>query len=524
MDFNKRASHFIWPLRPKKSLPLLAIILGLLIGCSSLPFFSEPSASLASQPPDSGAPQPAAQDPAPQTEIIYLPTVITAPQPATGPLRVLASNPRYFTDGSGRAIYLTGSHYWPNFVDDGPTDPPPAFDYEAYLDFLVENQHNFIRLWRAENAKGGELGNNYWFSPMPYQRPGPGKAVDGKPKFDLNKFNQAYFDRLRSRVVAARDRGIYVSIMLFDGWSIESKRPDHHPWIGHPYNKSNNINNINGDLNNNGNGEETHWRRIAAVTALQKAYIRKVIDTVNDLDNVLYEISNESPAGSELWQYDMIKYIKGYEAGKPKQHPVGMTVEYPGGDNAALYASPADWIAPNGDINNPPESDGQKVMLFDSDHFCFPCGDRQWAWKGLTRGGNPIHMDHYDGLSTGRGAEAAYGHDNPDIVSLRLNLGYARSYAKRMNLAAMTPRGDLCSTDYCLANPVATNAEYLVYLPNGGSATVDLSGASGSLTVEWFNPETGGRMAGGTTNGGASRSFTAPFSGDAVLYLYQTPN
>ena len=33
---------------------------------------------------------------------------------ATGPLRRHPSNPRYFTDGSGKAIYLTGSHTWSN--------------------------------------------------------------------------------------------------------------------------------------------------------------------------------------------------------------------------------------------------------------------------------------------------------------------------------------------------------------------------------------------------------------------------
>src|SRR5690242_6729740 len=46
---------------------------------------------------------------------------------ATGPLRVLASNPRYFTDGSGRAILLTGSHTWSNFQDKGGGYPPPVF-------------------------------------------------------------------------------------------------------------------------------------------------------------------------------------------------------------------------------------------------------------------------------------------------------------------------------------------------------------------------------------------------------------
>lgn len=55
---------------------------------------------------------------------------------ATGPLRVNPANPRYFTDGSGRAIYLTGSHTWSDFMDSGTTDPPTVFDYTAFLDFL----------------------------------------------------------------------------------------------------------------------------------------------------------------------------------------------------------------------------------------------------------------------------------------------------------------------------------------------------------------------------------------------------
>jgi hypothetical protein len=31
------------------------------------------------------------------------------------PLKVLPANPRYFSDGSNRAVYLTGSHTWLNF-------------------------------------------------------------------------------------------------------------------------------------------------------------------------------------------------------------------------------------------------------------------------------------------------------------------------------------------------------------------------------------------------------------------------
>jgi hypothetical protein len=448
------------------------------------------------------------------------PTLESPLSPATGPLRVDPANPRYFTDGSGKAIFLTGSHTWANFQEAGESDPPPVFDYNAYLSFLQANHHNFFRLWTWEQAKGAPWTSaGIWFAPMPYQRTGSQNALDGKPQFDLTKFNQAYFDRLRERVIQAGDRGIYVSIMLFDGWSIENKGTGPgNPWPGHPFNFYNNINNeIDGDLNHNGQGEETHTLQSPAITTLQEAYVRKVIDTVNDLDNVLYEISNESPSNSQDWQYHMINFIKSYEATKPKQHPVGMTVEYPGGDNSDLFASPADWISPNDAgvyMNNPPAADGSKVIIADTDHLWGTGGNRQWMWKSFTRGINPIFMDCYN-------AYYCEG-DNPNDpawVSLRKNMGYALSYANRMNLEAMTPNEQVASTGYCLANSSANNAEYLVYQPTGGSFSVDLSSASGTLEVEWLNPSNGQIINAGTVSGGGSHNFTPPFGGDAVLYL-----
>jgi hypothetical protein len=108
--------------------------------------------------------------------------------PATGPLRVHPTNPRYFTDGSGKAIYLTGSHTWANFMDRGPSNPPAAFDYSAYLEFLRKHHHNFIRLWTHElfneEDAGGDADPVGYAAPLPWQRTGPGNAWDGKPKFD----------------------------------------------------------------------------------------------------------------------------------------------------------------------------------------------------------------------------------------------------------------------------------------------------------------------------------------------------
>jgi hypothetical protein len=165
--------------------------------------------------------------------------------PAKGPLRVLKSNPRYFSDGSGKAIYLAGSHSWWNLQDNGirlisaeNQDPPPIFDYNAHLDFLEKYNHNFFRLWRWEVPKWGEdqpRGAIKYCEPHPWARTGPGLARDGKPKFDLTKFDPQYFNRMRTRVASARDRGFYVSVMLFEGWELEYTNA----WTFHPFNGPN---------------------------------------------------------------------------------------------------------------------------------------------------------------------------------------------------------------------------------------------------------------------------------------------
>jgi hypothetical protein len=86
-----------------------------------------------------------------------------------------------------------------------------------------------------------------------------------------------------------------------------------------------------------------------------------------------------------------------------------------------------------------------------------------------------------------------------------------------MDLAASTPRGDLSSTKYCLATP---GKEYLVYMPNGGKATVDLRAVQGEVDVEWYLPTIDKLMKGAIpVKGGSYEVFEAPFETDAVLYL-----
>ena len=103
---------------------------------------------------------------------------------------------------------------------------------------------------------------------------------------------------MRQRIIEAGERGIYVSIMLFNGFSVDKPSPNNNPWNGHPFNVNNNINGIDGDPNQTGKGTEVQTLLIPSVIAVEEAYVRKIVDTVNDLDNVLYEICNESDTNS----------------------------------------------------------------------------------------------------------------------------------------------------------------------------------------------------------------------------------
>jgi hypothetical protein len=298
--------------------------------------------------------------------------------------------------------------------------------------------------------------------------------------------------------------------MLFEGWALQFAAD---AWANHPFHPRNNVNGINGDTDGDGKAVEVHELADPKITALQEAYVRKVVETVGDLDNVLYEISNENHPASTEWQYHMIRFIKEVERGRPQQHPVGMTFQYRGGDNATLFDSPADWVSPNPDggyKDDPPVNDGRKVILNDTDHLWGIGGNSGWVWKSFLRGHHPLFMDPYDGKVLAKPFD-------PDFDPVRRSLGQTLRFAERLDLAAMVPTRDVASTGFCLAAP---GRAYLIYLPEGGNVSVDLAGASGRFSVEWLHPETGQTKTGDAVDGGGKKSLASPFEhGDAVLLL-----
>ncbi|QDU91022.1 hypothetical protein Pla175_44390 [Pirellulimonas nuda] len=127
-------------------------------------------------------------------------------------------------------------------------------------------------------------------------------------------------------------------------------------------------------------------------------------------------------------------------------------------------------------------------------------------------------------MAGGAGVEYYFGYVHPqnDIVcedwrSREKTWGYARAahdffsdqhipFWEMHNANALVGNPEDQNTRYCLAKP---DQLYLVYLPDGGSADLDLTGVNGAFTIKWFDPRGGGQLRVGSRQSAAGGSSVA---------------
>ncbi|GJM08895.1 MAG: hypothetical protein DHS20C11_11710 [Lysobacteraceae bacterium] len=459
-------------------------------------------------------------------------------------LSVHPDNPRYLVNAAGETVLLSGGHVWQNMQDYGPPQPPNQTpptncgDHECGAeewDYLANTLgHNFTRGWHWEQGKQYGYAPNWVTSPVPYQ-------YDGQ-RYDLNSFNQAYFDRLRDRVQAASNAGLYISVMLFEGFS--PRKPNNNVangWADHPFNplKTNSLGGYNPDAttnggDNDGGGEEIHSLKNATITAFQYAYIDKLIEELNDFDNLIWEICNEcgdsdgNPTLTETmdWMNAMADYLRAEEMENDrKQHLIWISAPFGNGNlqNPPIAASHADIVSYRGhdqnncdpgDVNpcfhnDPPLNkdvlgdDQARMVLLDSDHiynpYCVPYANRaawcgsEWPWKTFMRGYNPVFMDTTRTLTPFDGTHSQHPHGVPQeptggsVDRTRMALGQVQQLANELvaDLGSMTPSTTIASTGYALANQ--EDGEYLVYQPDNGDFNIDV--IAGLYDITWFEVE-----------------------------------
>jgi hypothetical protein len=484
------------------------------------------------------------------------------PPPPMGPLRVSSTNSRFFIDPAGNPVWLTGSHTWDSFQDLSQQQAwpfPNLVDFTAYVQFLKSHNHNLTILWRKDLPTyfNWGAGGTWYIRQWPWKRTGPGNASDGLPRFDLSQFDDndtvghdSYFERLRARALQLQQNGIYAIVQLFDGLQLHDNRnggtADGYPFGDNGSGSYNNVQSI---------GDDHAWGSINASIAntstnimpYQDAYVKKVVDTLHDLQNVIYEVSEEAPYDSgdptkkgpdgRTWTEHMINLVRTYETAQGyTPHPVGYGA-YQGPIDQNLLSSSADWVAPAARVFS--GSNQGKVIINDSDHTYFgsmwtdsPSARRNYVWENFCNAAPVIFMDPYMIYWTSNSrnlcTNPVQGVCSTDVSNTggypedaRVQMGYTRTWAAKLNLLAMTPQSSLSSTGYCLAYVSGTSGEYLVYAPSGGSFTVNLAGSPLTLNVEWFDPATNTTIAGTAVTGGTTQQFTTPVSiaGDAVLHL-----
>jgi hypothetical protein len=429
------------------------------------------------------------------------------------------SGKRYVTDPTtGKAVLLAGAYTGVEFQDYAFGDDTHV-NWDGYLNFLTQNNLNFIRLWREETSGTPGTPSNRRSTPQPY--------AGSYPNFNANQWNQGYFDRMAGDVAAANAKGIWTGIMLFNAWSLSGGNGGRkwqgkvlETWDGHPLNSARNGGTFDGDTNNDGNGFELEGATSGALWDKQVAYVDKVIDTVNQYDRVIYEIANEgtgsasSEPQSGPWQEAMKNHIKQYEASKAKHHPVQISQGF-GMSDSSLYS--ADVSSPTATIGTVGGTAGaNNAIVLDTDHgnadgFANPnTSVISWAWKNFTRGYNM----NIEGDNEGSYASSYYLNNYSLVIGA---LKTIRALSERVTLKDLSPQNSECSDGgFCLGSA----NEVIAYAGSSGSIDIDMSKRTGTWSVEHINTLNGNSFAGNDINAGASVNITRPGGvSDWALYL-----
>ena len=131
-------------------------------------------------------------------------------------------------------------------------------------------------------------------------------------KFDLSRWDESYFRRLKDFMAEAQKRGVVVEMNLFCPFYEEVL------WDASPMNARNNVNGI-GKVPR----DEVYTLKHADLTAVQEAVARKIVTELNAFDNLYFEVANEPYFGGITleWQHHVAKLIAETEAKLPKPAP-----------------------------------------------------------------------------------------------------------------------------------------------------------------------------------------------------------
>jgi hypothetical protein len=464
--------------------------------------------------------------------IVFLCLFIILLSACTGnypPIRLHPDNPHYFLF-RGKPTVLIGSteHYGAVLNLD--------FDYITYLNELVSNNLNLTRTFSGiylepQGAFGIEKNT---LAPAkekyicPWVRSSQLSYVNGGNKFDLNRWDETYFNRLKDFISEAGKRNIVVELDLFSNFY------DTLQWKLSPLYMENNINQIGNILDH----KEILSLKHPEILEVEEKMVRKIIEATKDFDNLYYEVCNEPYFGDldalEAWEQHMTAVIADAEKDFRFKHLISQ--------NIANGAQKIDNPNPHVSIFNfhyarPPVTVGMNYHLnrvigdnetgfdgIEDVHY------RKEAWNFMLAGGGlfdnldySFTVDHENGSFQVPASQPGGGGPG-----LRAQLKILKDVLDETDYIHMAPADSIIKNiikERLIKVLAREGEEYLIYITREGqerrSCAVSPELPAGNYTGEWIDTKTGKRTPVDLPAhpGGIKTFITPPYAEDIALKL-----
>ena len=436
--------------------------------------------------------------------------------PADGPIQLHPENQHYFLYKGKALALITSAEHYGAVLNLG-------FNYHEYLKTLSDAGMNYTRIFTGTyfEISGESFGiQNNTLAPEKDKIITPWITIEsdisGKVKYDLSRWNIAYFERLKDFITLAAEHDIIVEVTLFS-----SIYRDMH-WDINPQNPANNIN-IPHDVSRH----DAQTLNNGSLLEYQVSFVRKMVQELNEFDNFFFELQNEpwsdhpvpvynlvnkedlnpgdwtykadfADEESMAWQAKLAAVIVEEENTLDKKHLIAQ--------NYTNFKAPIPVVGENISIINFhydwPEAvewnyHYNKVIGFDESGFS-GSGDqvyRRQAWQFMLSGGglfNNLDYSFFIGHEDGMGINKAPGGGS---TNLRLQLKILSDFLNSFKLEKLYPNNGFIKSSPGLIPYVLSDKDnaYAVYLRAIGTekTTLQLQTGNSVYTVSTLNTITG---------------------------------
>lgn len=229
--------------------------------------------------------------------------LVISPLVYARPIGLHPANPHYLIFKDRPTVLVTSAEHYGAVLN-------LDFDYQTYLRTLHADGMNYTRIFTGSYVEvpgNFNIGNNT-LAPAagryitPWFETGEAGNYPGEKKYDLSKWNPAYFERLHGFMSLASELDIIVEVTLFCSTYKDLQ------WNRNPFNPGNNINGIYPDLDR----KKSNTLANGKLTEFQKALAEKLARELNAYDNMFFEIQNEP------WSDDPQKVMRTLPTLNPK--------------------------------------------------------------------------------------------------------------------------------------------------------------------------------------------------------------